>query len=245
MYPYKAHTRWRKHKKTATDQLAIKDVTAQCFRIEINMGSINVRYGKSDNATVDVKYTASGKDKGVLADILQKADVAYSMKEDVLQISIVKKNTKENIWNWLQGKYPNYNLCAELMVTLPERVNKFDIDNSMGIITLNAVKGMFDVSNTLGEINLNKITFVGESKIKTGMGEITCSLSKDIKESSEVSLDNSLGTISIDTNSLPYTKEKHHGYSSKYFKGSDQKSIKINKLCKMNVYVDQGEITVE
>ena len=234
---------WGKRRITSTDQLTIKDITAKNFQIDIDMGDINVSYGNTDTATINVKYTASGKKKKVLTEILQTVGLDYSMKKDTLQVSIVNKNTKENIWNWLRDKY-RYNLYVEMDITLPESVNKFNIDNSLGNTSLHSVKGSFDIHNALGDVDLNKINFVGESEIKADLGKIECSLSKEIKESSEVTMDNSLGEILIDTNSLPYAEHKQVN-SDDYWKESASKTILINKLCEMKLNVDLGEIIVQ
>ncbi len=236
---------WNREEKTSTDHLTIKDVTLKSFQTDLDMGNINVSYSKNDTATVNVKYTASGKKKDVLEEILQTVDINYSIKKDTLQVSIVNKNTKKDIWNWLRNKYYNYyNLYVELDIILPESVNKFNIDNSLGDISLNSVKGIFDIHNSVGDVDLNEVTFVGKSEIEAELGKIECSLSKDIKESSEVTMYNSFEDIHIDTNSLPYTENKKDD-SDEYWKVSASDTILINKLCEMSLNVDQGKITIK
>lgn len=236
--------RWgSQKKKTLTDQFTIKDVTAKSLQTDIDMGNVNVSYGKNDTAAVKVKYTASGYKKDVLDEILQTVGIDYTMEKDTLQVSIVNKNTEKNIWDWLHDKYHYYNLSVELDVTLPETVNEFNIDNSLGNISLNSVKGVFDIKNSLGNIDLNNVAFTGESEIEADLGKIDCSLSKDIKESSEVTMNNSLGDIHIDTNSLSYTENNDD--SDENWGGSASKTILIKKLCEMNLDVDLGKITVK
>jgi hypothetical protein len=231
-----------KNKKISTDQFTINDITAKGFQTDIDLGNINLSYGKSNTATVKVKYTVSGRKKAVLSEILQAVGIDYSMKPDTLQISVINKNTKKNIWDWVQDKYHNYNLCVELDITLPESVNKFDIDNSLGEINLDSVKGAFNIDNSLGDIDLNNVEFIGKSKIEADLGNIECSLSKDFKESSEVTMEDSLGNIHINTNSQSYTEDKED--SDEDWEGSASSTILVNKLCEMDLNVELGEITV-
>jgi hypothetical protein len=235
---------WGTYKKSTKDELTIKDVKAKSFQIDINMGNVKVGYGTNDTAIVKAKYTTYGNKKDEIDKILQAVDIDYSMKNDKLQILFVDKNTKKNIWNVVYDKYKNQNLSVDLDITLPESVNNFDIDNKLGYIGLNSVKGAFDINAALGNIDLKDITFIGKSEIKADMGKIDCSLSKDIKEKSKVKMDNSLGNIRIDMNSLSYKggkKDRSYGYK----RGIDSRKIVIGNLCEMDLYVDMGEISIK
>lgn len=235
---------WGTYKKSSKDELTIKDVKAKNFQIDINIGNVKVGYGTNDTAIVKAKYTAYGNKKDEIDKILQAVDIDYSMKNDKLQILFIDKNTKKNIWNVVYDKYKNQNLSVDLDILLPESVNNFDIDNKLGYIGLNSVKGAFDINASLGNIDLKDITFIGKSVIKAGMGKIDCSLSKEIKEKSEVKMDNSLGDIRIDMNSLSYKGgKKDRSYGSR--KGIDSRKIVVKNLCEMDLYVDMGEILLK
>lgn len=229
--------------RTATEQFTIKDVTAKSFQTEIGLGNINVSYGKDDNAIVKVKYRATGKKKEVLSKILNTVGIEYSIQKDCLQISAVNKNTKRDIWDWISKEYDNYSLCVELDITLPKGITKFDIDNSLGEINLNSVEGVFNIHSSLGSIDLNDVEFTGKSEIDADLGSIKCSLSKNIKEKAEVTIDNSLGDIHVDTNELYYTID-NKGDSDEYWGGSASRNIVVNKICEMKLDVNLGEITI-
>lgn len=234
---------WRHQRKSSKGQLKITEVNAKGFQIDIDMGDMNVSYGKNDTVAVNVKYIASGNKMEVVKKILQTVDIDYSIEKDTLRIFFINRNTKENIWEWIRNQYEYYNLSVELEIMLPDTVDKFEIDNSLGYIGLNSVKGTLDIHNSLGNIVLKDITFIGESTIRADLGKIECSLSKDTKEKSEVNMDNSLGDIRIDTNSLPYKKGKEdHLYD---YGVGNSKAILIKKVCEMKLKVDMGRITIK
>ena len=248
--------------KTSTEELNIDQTSAQGFEVAINMGQVTIQSGDDEEVNIDVDYEVKGEDKETLADILDAVSIKYEEKKDDLIISVVNKDTNENIWDWIRDTYGNRNgvapnLNVYLEITLPKQFNVFDIqnamgeidlenltgsfhiDNAMGQTNLRSVKGEFQINNAMGKVAIKNVEFEGESEIIVNMGDLECSLSKTLEKSSDVKLEADMGNITINTNGLSYTSKE----SGDNFMG-ESKTILVQKLCSISTEVAMGNVSV-
>jgi hypothetical protein len=230
-------------KERSTDKITLDAASVTSTDIDINVGTVTIGYGKDSNANIDVEYTITGKDEDVLKEILALTKVNAEVKEGELQVAVINKDTNGNIWTWIEKEYKGVNkpnLDVDLDITLPEAAKQFDVTCNVGDINLKELTGTFDISSNVGSIDMNKINFTGDSKITADVGDVSCSLSKDIKEPADVTLTTNIGNVKLDTEDLPYTEEDENNDN---FLGK-AKTILVNETCKFDVNVSLGDFNL-
>ena len=111
------------------------------------------------------------------------------------------------------------------------------------LLNLNSLTGNFDIVSNVGSIDLEDIIFVGDTKIRADVGDITCSFNEDMKDASDISIITNIGNINLDTKDLVYTVDDTHEDDDNFLGSS--KIIDIKDLCKVNTEISLGKLIME
>lgn len=231
------------NKQYSADLITLDNVSAVSTNIYDNVGNVSVKYSDSNTVSIDINFTAKGSNEDAVKDVLDVAKVKAEVKGDELKVSVVNKNTDQNLWTWMESKYRGINkpdLSADLDIKLPKSIQGFDITCNVGDINLNSLNGSFDITNNVGDIEASNINFTGDSKLKADVGDINCSLDKDMKETSDISIIANVGSVDFDTNGLDYTVDSH---DKDNFVGTSE-DISIGDFSNVDVVISVGKMSL-
>lgn len=231
-------------KEYSSDEIVLDNVKAVSTEIVDNVGTVTVSYSGTATAKIDVDITASGRDEDKLSEILEVAKVKAEIDGDELKVSVVNKDTDENIWEWIERKYHIFsnkpNLEVDLDIELPNSIQEFDITSNVGDINLDSLKGRFDIISNVGSIDVSDMIFIGDSEINGDVGDISCSLNKDMEAAADISIVTNIGEINVDTNGLSYTVDNHND-DDENFLGSS-KTINVEDFCTIDTEIEIGKL---
>lgn len=235
----------RREKETASDEITMEKVKAVKADINNNVGSIYIKYSEDDTLKIKVDFEVTGNDEDDLKEILEAAKVSAEAREDEIEITVINKDSGDNIWRWIEDEYRGIinkpSLDVDLDIELPAGVREYDIVCNVGNVKLNALKGIFDVRTNVGEVKLNDIIFTGDSDITTDVGDLNCSLGTDTGDASDISLTVNVGNITLDTNGLDYDSG---GKEDKDFVGAS-KEITVAGIYEFDCRVSVGGLSID
>ncbi|BCN29347.1 M56 family metallopeptidase [Anaeromicropila herbilytica] len=228
---------------TKKDHIVKSDISVKYVKASVGMGNITLKYNTKNEYDITANYETSGKLKyqDIIKKLIKKAELTTDVSGNELEISIRTKDTKKDIWNYINEKYNNKNLnfSANLTILIPKNMQKIDLDTSMGNINVKDIGGEVTLDTSMGNIYAKNINFTGKSEMDTSMGNIYCTVSKDISEESNVSLDSSMGNIVINSNSLKSDKKDGSDFLS------DSMKVVINGLCNIDASTSMGDISLK
>jgi hypothetical protein len=230
-------------KEYSSDEIILDNVSVTSANIDNNVGTTTIAYGDDASVEIDISYNVTGNDEDLLEEILDIVSVDAEIENDELRVSVINKETGENIWKWIDREYKSLNkpnLDVDLDILLPADIKEFDINCNVGNINLKSLEGTFDVRSNVGSIEMKDIIFTGDSEITADVGDVTCSLSRDMEEASEVSLTTNIGNVKLDTDDLSYTVEDENNDN---FLGTSR-TILVNDLCRIDINVSLGKLTL-
>ncbi len=227
----------------SSEDITLEDLTAVRADIYDTVGSVSVEYSEDSSVTVAVKYKVTGDREKELEEILELVKVDVIVEADVLKVDVINKITGENMWDYIEDEYGGLdkpNLDVDLEIELPTTVQEFDIKCDVGNIDIDSLTGKFDINNNVGNVKASNINFTGDSSIAVDVGDISCKLSKDLLEKTEVSLTVNVGGIRIDTEGLPYSSENTGGDN---FVGTSE-TILVKEVCSIDASISVGKLNL-
>lgn len=229
-------------RETASDKLTIDNVTAVNAKITDNVGSVSIEYSDTTNVEIDIEYKATGMHKSELEEILEVVAVDAKADADILQVGIINKDSREDIWEWIEDEYGvnRPNLSVELDIKLPKSIQNFEIRCNVGNVDLDSLTGEFDIKTDVGSVRADSIRFTKDSQITVDVGDIDCTLNTELTDKVKVELTTNVGSIKLDTEDMEYTSENTGGDD---FVGTSE-SILVNNLCEIEVQIDVGKLSL-
>lgn len=229
-------------RESESDQLTFDNVTAVSAKITDNVGSVDVEYSDNSSAVIDVEYKVTGMHRDELKEILAVAALDCQNDPERFELDVINKETGEDIWDWIEDEYGvnKPNLSVELDITLPKAVETFDISCDVGNVDLDSLNGKFDVKTDVGSVKADDINFTSDSSITVDVGDIDCTLNKELSEQVRLELTSNVGSIRLDTANLDYTTEDN---GKDDFVGTS-KTILVNNLCEIVTKIDVGKVNI-
>lgn len=149
--------------------------------IKSTVGDIYVSAHDSDEATIDIKITASSSSKEKSQELVDSFSYLVGEKWNTIEIDTRQDDVK--LLN-------NSNLQTELTVNIPKSIETFVIELNVGEIIIDNTDGHFEINNNVGDIKTSNST--GSYNLKTDVGMITLN---NCKPSEKTELKTNTGDI--------------------------------------------------
>lgn len=170
---------------------------SELTELEILAGVGKVTITKSTGSKVEIHYDKNIR--GFSKDVKEVSDqisIDTETSGEKLIVSVTTKDTDgKDFWQWLSSKYKNINVSVDLDIKVPENINTFTVNDGVGDIKLNDVKGKIVVNNGVGSIKLDGVTMVDTCEINNGTGDIT--VNANIDDVSSLKVLTGVGRIAI------------------------------------------------
>lgn len=221
--------------KELKDDSLIKEL-----KIMLNVGNVKVFQNHNDKIQISVVYNVSTMDKKDFECILNLTELKVTQENGTLGISINKKDSNENIWDWLEETMKKkYNLSANISIGLPRTFEKYDICVDTGSITIEKLEGSFKLKTDTGNLLADEIVFRDECVLKTDTGNIEVGLKeKGANNEANIKIYADTGNIFLLTNDMEYENILNN-------KKSTRKNIRINNKWEICAEIDTGQIIIK
>ncbi|WP_312701939.1 DUF4097 family beta strand repeat-containing protein [Sedimentibacter sp.] len=130
--------------------------------IKSSVGDIYLSVHDSDEATVDIKITASSSSKEKSQELVDSFSYSVEEKWNTIEIDTRLDDVK---------LLSNNNMQTELTINIPKSIEAFIIKLNVGEIIIDNTDGHFEINNNVGDIKISNST--GSYNLKTDVGEIT------------------------------------------------------------------------
>ncbi len=211
------------------------------IEVSIDVGNVNVSHSTDDTFKISVTYNASAKSEKDLEDIMNSVELSTVQEDNHIGISIVKKDSDENVWDWLDKNMENnYNLSADINIAVPKTVSEYTINNDTGNISLENLEGIFCAVTDTGNVYAREIVFQDKSTLQTDTGNIELKLDeKSVVNKSDVTISTDTGNIVIALNDSRFEELEREGDGV-----SMKRVIEVESKCKIHATTDTGSITI-
>ncbi|MHA6529285.1 hypothetical protein [Paenibacillus sp. BAC0078] len=153
---------------------SLKSGSASVLSLDNAIGEVQVTSTKDDSLTVKATVaTHNVSNHETSLKILDNAEVSIEASGDKLIVSThAKDNPQKDLWTWAQKKFGSSDISIDYEIGVPANITEYQINNNIGAIGLQDLKGTFHIVSNVGSIHLENAQVSGKSAIKSDTGSI-------------------------------------------------------------------------
>ncbi|MEJ9216652.1 DUF4097 family beta strand repeat-containing protein [Paenibacillus glucanolyticus] len=160
----------------------------------------NIELIAASGSEIKVKTTvwfneAFFKNDNIRTQVTEQAASSFTLKDGMLELRThPKEDSSTSLWDWSQKQFGDSGFMIDYVIEVPEALQEVRMNNDVGKVLVNDLKGAFDLRLGTGEIQLNKTEITGNSKIVTEAGSVKMLL-EEIDKDSTLAVNTSAGSI--------------------------------------------------
>ncbi len=188
--------------KGETD-IDVTECDATKLDASVDVGDITVSVANVEQPSIHASFHVSAKKQDMAEEIIENADIYYTISKDTLKVRVVKKGTDTDYFSYLKSHYDSFssicNFNADIDIKLPESFGNFELSTYVGDITMNDLNGFMNVATDVGDLDGENLMLADGSNFSTDVGDIEVSLGAPTEKGS-AKFTSSVGDIDVDVN---------------------------------------------
>ncbi len=233
-------------KKEGTERVNIEPEKATKLDVNVEVGKINIEYGKTKTVDVECSYVVRGTNDKKVSSAIENLKFDSKVKGDTVYLSVDNDDFDTRFVNVttdldivIPSEFSDFTIESDVGdVKLNDLIGTFDIQADVGNVFLDNIKGDFEISADVGNVNCSDISITDDSEIVADVGNVDVLLKKVAKCNLKITAD--VGDIDLDTNGLSYEEKE----TSKDYVGKKSEVIIDNK-CTAKLSASVGSVKMK
>lgn len=208
-----------KLEKTVDSEFVFRDITDLSKLVtQDEVGNIKLQPSKDSNLNVKAKTVITVFNKKDMEHIQNNIDVKKSTDKDSCTLTIVSKDSGNDLWKWLKKEVGKNNVSVSLTIEVPANFKDFQLTTECGSIQIAEVNGSMNLKAEIGNIRIDQCQLKDNCVLQTDTGNIDLSLCKKLDSSASIDVAAHTGNVGIQLNgnSVDYSQKENSSIKASF-----------------------------
>ncbi len=156
------------------DEFNTKIIESQAFLVDWGVGNIHITGVPGTEMHAEFEIIIRGGTKLERKKLLRELNLHYgaTLVDGSRTMEVEHMPTHSSPWSQWMSMPEGMELCINATLNLPDHMDGVDINNGVGIVTIEDFYGSVDIDNGVGDVVIKKVQ--GNMDIDVGVGDLYC-----------------------------------------------------------------------